>query len=147
MSTHIKIGELAKRTCHAPSKIRFYENIGLLPMVTRSTNGYRTYPPEAETMLHLISSGQNAGFSLTELKALLPANLDHWQHDALVSALQQKIHDIEAMERTLADNKARLLGVLTDIQNKPDSIDCTSNARQVISQLLTPDSTRPPNDD
>lgn len=42
----MKIGELAKRSGLAASRIRFYEKIGLLKTVKRSANGYRSYPPE-----------------------------------------------------------------------------------------------------
>lgn len=71
----MRIGELAERTGLAPSRIRFYERIGLLKTVRRKANGYRTYPPEAVTMLKLITTAQQAGFSLDELTSLLPADL------------------------------------------------------------------------
>lgn len=35
----MKIGELAQKTGLAPSRIRFYERIGLLKTVTRKANG------------------------------------------------------------------------------------------------------------
>lgn len=57
----MKIGELAKRTGLAPSAIRFYESAGLLKMVQRRANGYRTYPEEAVLALELIMLGQQAG--------------------------------------------------------------------------------------
>ena len=50
--------------------IRFYEKIGLLKLVDRRPNGYRTYPQEAVVMLELINSAQQAGFSLDEIRAL-----------------------------------------------------------------------------
>tara|TARA_Y100001963_G_C6466991_1_gene302765 strand:- start:22 stop:312 length:291 start_codon:yes stop_codon:yes gene_type:complete len=94
----MEIGELSKRTGLATSKIRFYEDIGLLKLVKRAANGYRTYPQEAETVLHLISNGQKAGFSLDELSKLLPSDLSDWKHDLLLKALRQKLADIELME-------------------------------------------------
>lgn len=39
----MKIGELAERTGLNPSRIRFYESIGLLKMVGRQANGYRRW--------------------------------------------------------------------------------------------------------
>lgn len=39
----MKIGELARRTGLAASRIRFYEEAGLL-VVQRQANGYRDYP-------------------------------------------------------------------------------------------------------
>ncbi|WP_462154440.1 MerR family transcriptional regulator [Pseudoalteromonas piscicida] len=131
----MKIGELSKRTGLATSKIRFYEDIGLLKLVKRAANGYRTYPPEAETVLHLISNGQKAGFSLDELSKLLPSNLSDWKHDQLLNALRQKLADIELMEKKLADNKRQLNSILNDIEAKPEDMACADNAKRVISQM------------
>ena len=38
----MRIGELAQRSGLAPSRIRFYERIGLLKLVQRRANGYAT---------------------------------------------------------------------------------------------------------
>lgn len=42
----MKIGERAARTGPTPSRIRFYERIGLLTSVERQANGYRRAHPE-----------------------------------------------------------------------------------------------------
>lgn len=131
----MKIGELSKKTGLATSKIRFYEEVGLLKLVSRSANGYRTYPPEAEVILNLISNGQKAGFSLDELRQLLPTSLDNWQHDELLAALRKKLADIEDLERKLAESKQQLKSILEEIESKPNDIDCADNARRVISQI------------
>ncbi|WP_417552287.1 MerR family transcriptional regulator [Marinomonas fungiae] len=131
----MKIGELSKKTGLATSKIRFYEEIGLLRLVNRSANGYRTYPPEAEVILNLIANGQKAGFSLDELRTLLPADLEHWQHDNLLNALHQKLADIEGLERKLVENKRQLTNIIAEIEAKPDDIDCKDNAKRVISKM------------
>ncbi|RZF92742.1 MerR family DNA-binding transcriptional regulator [Pseudoalteromonas sp. CO302Y] len=131
----MKIGELAKRTGLSASKIRFYEDIGLLKMVERKANGYRSYPKEAEVVLNLIVSGQQAGFSLDELKALLPADLSGWHHAQLIDALKQKVMDIEQLQAKLAENKQRLTEILTEIDAKPDDMDCADNAKRVLSQM------------
>lgn len=52
----IKIGELAQRTGLATSRIRFYESIGLLKLVGRQANGYRSYPEQAVLVLKLINT-------------------------------------------------------------------------------------------
>jgi len=131
----MKIGELAERTGLAPSRIRFYERIGLLKTVARQANGYRTYPPEAALALTLIDRAQQAGFSLDELRTLLPSDLADWDHDALLSTLRRKIHDIEAIQKKLTHSKAQLLDVLAEIEAKPDDMDCATNARRVLSQI------------
>ena len=130
------IGELAKRTGLTTSRIRFYESAGLLKTVERRPNGYRSYPPDAVLVLDLITTAQNAGFSLDEIRTLLPADLDQWRHDALIETLRRKVSDIEALEAKLARSKAQLLGLIADIEAKPDNVDCAANARRVLSRML-----------
>ncbi|MDV2080644.1 MerR family transcriptional regulator [Marinobacter xestospongiae] len=137
----MKIGELAKQSGLAPSRIRFYEKVGLLKTVKRASNGYRSYPPEAVLVLDLITTAQSAGFSLDELRTLLPSDLSQWQHDSLLETLRSKVQDIEALQERLATSKAKLLEIMSEIESKPEDIDCATNARRVMSQLglKTPD--------
>lgn len=132
----MKIGELARRTGLTASRIRFYERLGLLPMVGRLPNGYRHYPRQAQLVLELIDAAQQAGFSLDEIRVLLPADLDRWDHAALVSALRRKLADIDALQDRLARSKARFAALLGDIENKPDDVSCAANARRVLTRML-----------
>lgn len=135
----MNIGELAKRTGLTNSRIRFYESAGLLKTVDRRPNGYRTYPPEAVMVLELITTAQAAGFSLDEIRTLLPPDLERWAHGSLIEALRRKVADIEALEVRLAQSKAQLVALLQDIEAKPDDIDCATNARRVLSRMLGKD--------
>ncbi|MBB2203427.1 MerR family transcriptional regulator [Gluconacetobacter takamatsuzukensis] len=139
----MKIGELAHRSGLTPSRIRFYERIGLLKAVDRKANGYRSYPAEAVTILGLIALAQGAGFSLDEIRGLLPADLEHWEHDALVGALTRKVADIETLQARLTRSKAHLLQVIDEIEARPDDIDCATNARRVLTRLLGEDAEMP----
>lgn len=132
----MKIGELARRTGLTASRIRFYESLGLLPMVDRLPNGYRHYPRDAQLVLELIDTAQQAGFSLEEIRALLPANLEEWDHAALVTTLRRKLADIEALQERLARSKAQLQALLSDIESKPDDVTCAANARRVLSRMF-----------
>ena len=131
----MKIGELAQRTGLAPSRIRFYERIGLLKMVERKQNGYRSYPNDAVLALKLISAGQRAGFSLDELRALLPSDLASWEHGNLLETLRRKVQDIETLQAQLAQSKAELIGLIAQIEAKPFDMDCAANARRVLSEI------------
>ena len=131
----MKIGELAQRTSLAPSRIRFYERIGLLKAVDRQANGYRCYPEEAVLVLRLIMTAQKAGFSLDELRTLLPSDLANWEHGDLVGTLRRKVHDIEALQAQLAESKAQLLALLAQIDGKPVGMDCAANAKRVLSDM------------
>ncbi|MDH1469189.1 MerR family transcriptional regulator [Shewanella sp. GD03713] len=131
----MNIGELSQKTGLAASRFRFYERIGLLKAVKRKANGYRSYPPEAVMALEMITTGQQAGFSLDELRLLLPADLANWDHQHLLNTLRQKVNDLEEIERKIALNKAKLLEVLTEIEAKPQDMDCQTNAQRVMSQF------------
>src|SRR5689334_3719525 len=104
----MKIGELAQRSGIPASTIRFYESKGLLKAVNRRSNGYRDYPLEAAALLAIISGAQKAGFTLEEIRQVLPEDSTSWQHDELMGALKKKIADIESLEVRLAQNKAHL---------------------------------------
>lgn len=132
----MNIGELARRTGLTSSRIRFYESAGLLTAVDRRPNGYRVYPPEAVTVLELITTAQQAGFTLDEIRKLLPSSLETWDHAALIEAVQRKVADIEALEIRLRQSKKQLVALIRDIEARPDDIDCADNARRVLSNVL-----------
>src|SRR5690349_7699452 len=100
----MKIGELAKLTGLATSRIRFYESAGLLHAVARRANGYRDYPPETASVLEIIDSAQRAGFSLEQIRHLLPLGNGSWDHDELLVALKAKVTEIEALQERLKQN-------------------------------------------
>jgi DNA-binding transcriptional MerR regulator len=67
------IGAVAALTGRRPSSIRYYEQIGLLPPAPR-VSGRRVYGPETVRALAVIETGQRAGLSLDEIRALLSAS-------------------------------------------------------------------------
>ncbi|GJH17479.1 MerR family transcriptional regulator [Caballeronia novacaledonica] len=140
----MKIGELAERTGLTTSRIRFYERIGLLKSVERQNNGYRSYPDDAVLVLKLIATGQSAGFSLDELRTLLPRDLANWEHGTLLDTLSRKVKDIEALQAQLAQSKAQLVELMGQIEAKPQDMDCAANARRVLSEMRLAEAEMPP---
>lgn len=138
----MNIGELARRTGLATSRIRFYERVGLLKQVERQANGYRRYPEDAVLVLQLITAAQRAGFSLDELRAVLPDGQLNWAHATLLDTLRRKVADIEALQAQLAQSKAHLLALVAQIETKPEGMDCASNARRLMADM-TPVPARP----
>jgi MerR family redox-sensitive transcriptional activator SoxR len=59
----LAIGELARRAGTAPSALRYYERIGLLPPAERA-GGKRHYPPSSAERLAFVRVYQDAGFTL-----------------------------------------------------------------------------------
>lgn len=131
----MKIGELAKRTGLSTSKIRFYEAEGLIENVERGANGYRQYPPETVTMLGIVASAQRAGFTLDQIRYLMPAGSHGWKHEELAAALKQKVAEIDRLQEHLAQNKAQLIAVITGLENRPDDLSCSDNKERMFEIL------------
>ncbi|KIY42232.1 MerR family transcriptional regulator [Pseudomonas sp. 10-1B] len=131
----MRIGELAKLTGLAPSRIRFYEASGLIQSVERKANGYRDYSEDAVWMLEMITSAQAAGFSLEEIRNLLPVSANGWRHDELLFGLKRKVEEIEALQQRLARNKEQLLMVIEGIESKPEGMPCADNSQRVLDRL------------
>ena len=71
----VTIGAVAALSGKRPSSIRYYEQIGLLPPAARAS-GRRVYGPDTVRTLAVIETGQRAGLSLDEIRALLSAKPD-----------------------------------------------------------------------
>jgi MerR family copper efflux transcriptional regulator len=68
----LTIGELARRTGVTASALRYYEELGLLPVPAR-ISGQRRYPESAAASVGAIRLCSDAGFTLAEQKALMTA--------------------------------------------------------------------------
>lgn len=131
----MKIGELAKRSGLAASRIRFYEASGLIS-AQRQANGYREYTEQALQTLGIIVCSQQAGFSLEEVRSLLPdPKAQSWRHDELLVSLRRKVEEIEAMQQRLAQSKAHLLAIIDGVESKPEGMACGDNAERVLATL------------
>ncbi|AJZ62755.1 merR regulatory family protein [Paraburkholderia fungorum] len=131
----MKIGKLAELSGLSASRIRFYEASGVIKAVERTANGYRDYPSEALTILEIIAIAQRAGFSLEQIRHLLPTDQGSWQHESLVEALKQKVTEIEAMQERLNQNRAQLLIAIESIENRPANLDCSDRKEWVLGRL------------
>jgi DNA-binding transcriptional MerR regulator len=132
----MKIGELAQLSGLTASRIRFYEAQGLILQVERSANGYRRFSSQALQTLQIIQCAQQAGFSLEELKQLLPDTATGaFKHDELLAGLERKIEQIEEMQRHLAHSKAQLRGWIDTILDRPDGMSCNENAERVMTSF------------
>ena len=133
----MKIGELAERTGLARSKIRFYETQGLITQVNRLANGYREYLPQTVQVLEIIVTAQAGGFSLDEIRRLLPTpSMGKWNKAELIATLKHKVAEIKLLQKRCRQNKARLLKVIGQAE-KPSGLASAQNAEQVIKKLMS----------
>jgi DNA-binding transcriptional MerR regulator len=132
----MRIGELARQTGLAPSKIRFYEAEGLIGAVDRKLNGYRQYSDRTKQVLELISLAQQAGFSLAEIRALVPQQGKvPGSHDRMLTGLRKKLAELEALQNKLAEACAGLKLVIERIENTPPGGDCFENTEGVLKNF------------
>jgi MerR family redox-sensitive transcriptional activator SoxR len=97
----IGIGDVARASGKAPSAIRYYEEIGLLPEPSR-VSGRRCYDPEVVRRLAVIETAQRAGLNLEEIRLLLQASpADGEATDRLREVAERKLPELVALiERT-----------------------------------------------
>jgi DNA-binding transcriptional MerR regulator len=132
----MKIGELAKRSGLPPSRLRFYESSGLIGAVQRKANGYREYPPQTLHILEIITCAQQAGFSLEEIRRLLPnADQSPRSQAELLASLRGKVAEIEVLQQRMAQNKAQLLAIIESIEQQPAGMLCTETAEGVLTRI------------
>ncbi len=93
---YLDIGEVAHRSGNTPSALRHYEKLGLISSVARQ-GLRRQFLPEVLLQLRLISMGQLAGFSLTDIAGMfgrdraldLPVEKLHQKADELDRQIEQ----------------------------------------------------------
>ena len=66
----LSIGEVAERAGLAPSAIRYYESLGLLPAPSRA-GGKRRYDESVFGWLALVALAREAGFTMAETRELI----------------------------------------------------------------------------
>jgi MerR family copper efflux transcriptional regulator len=118
---HVTIGQIAKKTGMAAKTIRYYEQIGVLPVPGRTASGYRQYDESAAERLHFISRARSLGLPLRRLRMLTstfngaPRAERRPQLLALVqeqlAAVQHRIVELEALRQQLEQVSRRMLTV------------------------------------
>ena len=66
----MSIGQVARRCGLAPSAIRYYESIGLLPKPMR-VSGQRRYGAEVVGRVRLVQVARESGFTIAETRAFI----------------------------------------------------------------------------
>jgi MerR family copper efflux transcriptional regulator len=118
MERPLTVGQLARATGVPTKTIRYYEQVGVLPMPRRSDAGYRHYSRHDVHRLLFIRRARALGLSLANLKALT-AELDsgecltmrprlHALVTEQVRTVQQQIAEFQVLERQLAQVLHRL---------------------------------------
>jgi DNA-binding transcriptional MerR regulator len=70
------IKQVSEKTSLAPHVLRYYENEGLLPGVSRSRNGTRRYSENDLEWIGLICCLKNTGMSIKQIKHFVELSLE-----------------------------------------------------------------------
>ena len=133
--TALRIGEVARRVGTTPRTIRYYEEIGLLPVESARESGrHRLYGErDVQRLRDALRLKELLGVSLDELKELLEAEearaalRDEWQHgepgtarrremlhesvrhlDRQLELVRRRRDEIAALEDELAEKRRRV---------------------------------------
>lgn len=98
------IAEVGRRYDLSPDTLRYYERIGLIPPVNRSSSGNRDYTEEDCRWVSFIKCMRSAGLSIEML-------IEY------VSLFQQGNHTIEARKELLMEQRRQLADKIADMRS------------------------------
>lgn len=117
----MKIGNLAEQVGMTVAAIRFYEQAGLLPKVSRTGSGYRVYDASDLRRLQLIRHAKSLGFSLEEIKRILRLREQgSCPCGEVISMLERHLSHTDEQIRRLRQFRRELSKTLTEWRNSPE---------------------------
>ena len=114
----MNIGRTSVASNVSAKMIRYYESIELIPAAARSEAGYRVYSQREVNTLRFIHRARELGFSMEDVRRLLPLWQDENRTSAEVKAialecieeLQNRAARLQAMKESLLHLAARCNG-------------------------------------
>lgn len=134
--TTMTIGQVAKATQISAKAIRQYEDLGLLPPVSRR-GSYRTYEAPHIQAILLIRQAQKLGFTLAELKALGKDDCTpDWDRFMQATAHKRRAIQIQIQQLQQRDQALAELDQILPLLISPSS-DCNHVASQLIDKGIS----------
>lgn len=130
----LTIGELARRVGLRTSALRYYEKEGLLEPTERSEAGYRLYAPEAEETLRFIQRAQRLGFSLSDIRALLPGA--EASEARVVEIAEARLVELERQLTELRVLRHEMELFLLDLQDEAAASAAHGSAERLFDRLV-----------
>ncbi|NNE66226.1 MAG: heavy metal-responsive transcriptional regulator [Pyrinomonadaceae bacterium] len=103
----IQIGQVSKQSGVSVDTVRYYEKIGLIHSITRTSGGFRLFRPHAVDLIKFVKQAQEFGFSLDEIKGLVGAGGEE-ECIQVRDLLQQKIIEVDSQIKKMRSFKKTL---------------------------------------
>jgi DNA-binding transcriptional MerR regulator len=120
----VRISELADRVGVPTSTVRYYERVGLLGPVERTSSGYRDYGEDDATRLLFVSRARRMGLSCEQITALIPL----WGGTNCAAAHRN-------VGRLIQDKQAEIAERVAELQNFSAQLDAVRAALEAAPPL------------
>ena len=125
----MNISQLAKAANVSTDTVRYYEKQGLISVPERQDNGYRWYTEAHAAAVRFVRGAQGLGFSLAEIRALLPQMAQGTLGRADIELqLQAKMVQIDAHIVQLQTLKKELTNTFASLSCPPTQAIITASA-------------------
>ncbi len=125
----MNISQVAKACGISTDTVRYYEKQGLLAAPARQENGYRSYVPAQVEQLRFIRGAQALGFSLQEIRAILPRLAQgKFGRPEIEQQLATKMAQIDAHIAQLQVLKGELAATFSALKCAPDRVLVTADS-------------------
>lgn len=108
MNDFMRIGELSERAGVTTRTIRYYEDLGLIPVGKRKGNGQHYYTEETLKNLRKIEQLKNIGLSLEEIRDVSVIYFNNTDGDINVVKVEAKHKILEILHRHLTDTDRKI---------------------------------------
>ena len=125
MNQSFTIGELANQTGVKVVTIRYYEQIGVLPVPARTAGNYRAYSRDNLRRLQFIRRSRDLGFSLDQIRQMLGLLSEDAPSCAEICAITAShLEDIEDKVRDLKRLAKELRRINSSCSGKRRMAEC-----------------------
>ena len=130
----MRIGELAEQAGISTKAIRYYEQIGILTPLARTSSGYRTYDATALGRLSFVRAAQAVGLTLGEIRQIIASRDDGQAPCAHVTdLLQRHASDLDVRIRELQ----QLRGELRQLAERATTLDPERCPPERVCHIIT----------